>query len=208
MTWFAQSSNETEAARGEGSNLVVATDFDFPSGHVRVWAGYGDLVIGGNTFSGLGDLGSIGVVPERVGLDAQQKVYELAGVDFSLIPQSELDNSFGRSTIEYIGFLNSSGQLVATPEINFEGRIDTCTRIDGKQPVIRVAVEHRLVLLDRPDGWKYTHSHQQQFYAGDDGFDQVAAIQTKKLLWGNQSGAPGFSPGRGHLPQPGSDGAN
>jgi hypothetical protein len=202
VTWFAQSANETEAARGEGSNLVIAVDFDFPSGHVRAWAGYGDLIISGNTFLGTGDLGKIVVIPERVGLDAQTKSYELAGIDWSLIPQSELDNSFGRSVTEYVGFFNSSMQLVDTPEINFEGRVDTCNRVDGPQPVIRISVEHRLVLLDRPDGWKSTNSHQQQFYPGDTGFDQVAAIQTKTLLWGGQQRTPGFGPGRGHLPQP------
>ncbi len=192
MTWFAQSANETEAAK-DSVYMFVAVDFDFPSAHVRIWSGVGDLVIGGNTYTGMGDLGTISVPQERAGLTLERKTYQLAGPDVSLIPEAELDASFGKSVTEYFGFINPTTRaLVATPEIKWEGRIDAIRRVDSPDnPIIEVNAEHRMVLLDQTDGWRYTHEHQQQFFSGDTGFEEVAAIQLKEVIWGGASVNPG-----------------
>lgn len=192
MSWFAQSSNETEAEK-DSVLMFVAVDFDFPSGHVRLWSGVGDLVISGNTYTGVGDLGSISIPQERAGLTLERKTYQLSGADVSLLAESELDGSFGRSVTEYFGFIDPTTRvLVATPEINWEGRIDAIRRVDSPDnPIIEVNAEHRMVLLDQTDGWRYTHEHQQQFYSGDTGFEEVAAIQLKEVIWGGASVNPG-----------------
>jgi hypothetical protein len=193
MTWFAQSANET-VANNPHCLIFIAADFDFPSGHVRVWSGLGDLPILGNTFYGTGELGKVSVAPERAGLDAPRKTYQLSGVDPSLVPESEIDGCFGRSVTEYLGFLNTESRaLVDTPEINWEGRMDNVRRIDGRQPIIEVNAEHRMVLLDLADGWRYTHEHQQRFYAGDKGFDQVTSLLSKEILWGGQRAIIGWT---------------
>jgi len=191
MSWFALSANEVEAGK-EHVALFVAVDFDFPSGHSRVWSGMGDLTFGGNTYSGLGQLGKIEVPTEGVGLDAQTKKYQCSGVDPALMLESDIDYSYGRSVTEYFGFFDTeTGKLVAVPEINWEGRIDSIRRVDGKEPIIEVSAEHRMVLLQRNDLWRYTQEHQDQFYPGDNGFDQVTVIQLKKVIWSGKNTDPG-----------------
>ena len=192
MTWFATAANETEAAK-EGVYILVAVDYDFPSGHARVWSGLGDIVIDSHTYTGVGDLGRISASQERAGLTLERKTYQLSGVDVSLISESDLNDSFGRSVTEYFAFISPvTWGLVGTPEVNWEGRIDAIRRVDSKDnPIIEVNAEHRTVLLDLTDGWRNTHEHQQQFFSGDTGLEEVAAIQLKEVTWGGGPVDPG-----------------
>jgi len=192
VSWFAHSANETEAGN-EHVGMFVAVDFDFPSGHIYLWTGLGDLSFGGNDYLGVGDLGKIDTPAENNQLQSQTKKYQLTGVDPALVPETDIDNSYGRSVTEYFGFLDAEARtLVATPEINWEGRIDVIRRVDGANPVIEVTAEHRMVLLELTDTWRYTHEHQQMFYPAlnDKGFDQVTAIQLKKVVWSGKNVDP------------------
>jgi hypothetical protein len=195
MTWFDSATNEAQSALDHYA-MFVAVDFDFPSGHIRLWSGIGDLAILGNTFTGSGDLGKISVPEERAGLDAPRKTFALSGVDPSIVAEADLDACFGRSVIEYFGLLNSETRtLIDDPEINWEGRIDNVRRVDGAEPVIEVNAEHRMILLDQSDGWRCTHEHQQRFYVGDNGFNLVMTLQTKEILWGGERVLIGHVPG-------------
>lgn len=204
MTWFANSLNESEADKAHYFPFV-AVDFDFPSGHYRYWSGAGELVINGNTFEGLGEFVAVEGEPDSVELGPQRRTYTLSHVDVdpAIIDENDIDNSFGRDVVEYLGFLNpETRQLVATPEIFWEGRIDSFSRTDGASPIIKVTAEHRLALLDRSDDWRYTHEHQQEFYPGDNGLDQVNAIMLKKVIWGGKNVDPAIRSPNGPTPRP------
>lgn len=186
MTWFASSANATEAAK-EHYLMFLAASLDFSSGIVRFWSGIGDLSIGGFTYIGAGELVSVSMPTDGVQLVAERKTYRLSGVDPTIIDESDIDDSFGRDIVEYFGFLNpETHALIDTPEINWEGRIDSIRRVDGREPIIEVNGEHRMVFINRPDGWRYTHEHQQLFFAGDLGWDQLAANESKDILWGGK----------------------
>jgi hypothetical protein len=196
VSWFQQSANGTEADK-DAVCLFVAVAFAFQSATVRVWSGFGDLTFGGFTYTGTGDLGKITAHTEQVVLVSEKKTYQLSGVDPALVPEADFDSSFGRSVTEYFGFLTQAGAQVATPEINWEGRIDSCRRVDGSTPLIEVNAEYRLSLVDQTDGWRYTHEHQQQFFAGDDGLKYVPTLETTEILWGGSRVYPGSGGGRG-----------
>lgn len=186
MTWFSESANATEADK-KHCLMFLAVDFDFPSGHVRLWSGLGDITINGNTYLGVGNLGRVSMPSETVTLTAEKKTFQLSNVDPSWIAESDLEDSFGRSVTEYFGFLNTETRaLIADPEINWEGRIDSARRIDGVEPIVEINAEHRHVLLERADGWRYTHEHQQQFFSGDSGFNLVPSLELKEVLWGGK----------------------
>jgi hypothetical protein len=195
MSWFVSSTNETESGK-EHVLMFLTVTIDFPSGIVRFWSGWGDLVIGADTFVGAGELGKISAVPDRAGLSSDRKTYELTGVEPTWILESDIDNCHGRDITERFGFLNpETRQVVDTPEINWEGRIDFVRRVDGATPVIQVNAESRLLLMDRPNGWRNTSEHQQQFFPGDEGFNQIPALELKEVLWGGTRVQPGGSGG-------------
>jgi len=201
MTWFADSSNAAEASKAKYFQFL-AVDFDFPSGHYRFWSGAGDITLNGNTYSGVGDLVKIDSESDTVELGPQRKKYTLSGVDPTSVDEDDIDGSFGRSVVEYLGFLNpETKQLIANPEIHWEGRIDSFRRVDGQAPIIEVSAEHKMALLDRADDWRYTHEHQQEFFpsAGDTGLDQVNTLPLKKVIWGGKTVDPAV---KGLNPEP------
>lgn len=190
MTWFASSANELEALKDRYAPFA-AVDFDFPSGHYRFWTGIGEIILNGNTYIGAGQIAKIESENETTELAAQRKKYSLSGVDPSTVDEDDIDNSFGRSVVEYLGFVNPDSRLlVAATEIIWEGRIDSFRRVDGSAPLIEVTAEHRLAMLDRSDDWRWTHEHQQQFYAGDLGFNLVPTLALKKVMWSGKAVDP------------------
>ncbi len=183
MTWFQQSANAIEADKPHVA-LFIAVQIAFASGFTRFWTGFGTLNILGNDYTGAGHIGQIGVVPETLSMRAERKTYRLSGVDPMLVLESDIDSSFGRSVTEYFGFLTKDGALVAAPEVLWEGRIDAIRRVDGEEPIIELWAEHRLVNMDKSDNYRWTHEHQQAFFPGDTGFDQVAVVESTSILWG------------------------
>lgn len=199
MSWFTDPN--CEAAAGlEHAQLAYAVDLDFPSGHVRYHTGSGNLTIGANTYTGIGTLGSIQGTPERVKLGSERWSYLLSGVDPSIVPESEIDNSFGRAVIEYEVWINPTTNAVLGYETNREGRMDRIRRRDGASPIIEVSVENRLAIIDQADGWRYTSEHQAQFFAGDTGCDQVKDLESKEVIWGGKR-VESWYHGPGSLPK-------
>lgn len=183
MTWFADSNAAAEVLKPHNL-LVIAVDGDFPSGHLRLSTWLAPLTINGQVFTAAASLGSVPAVAENMQLTADTRVYQLSGVDPAVIPESEIDNCFGRSWTEYLVWLDATSHQVIGWEINFEGRMDKIQRNDGASPMVEVSVEHRLVILDVADGWCYTDTHQHQFYFGDTGLDQVANNGSVEITWG------------------------
>lgn len=194
MTWFTESANQTEAA-SEHVHMFIAVAMDFTSGFLRCWSGFGDLSFGGYTYTGTGNMGTVSVSPDHTRLLAEKKSYRISGVDPSIVSEADIDACFGRSVTEYFGFLDANGVLVATPETNWEGRIDSFSRVDSAEPYIEVTAENRMVLLDLPNGWRYTHEHQDQFFANDTGLKLVPTTMTAEVLWGDRRVTVGLSNG-------------
>lgn len=208
MTWFASSANQAEAQK-ESYFMFLAASLDFPSGTARFWTGAGDLVIAGQTFIGMGKFVGVSPSSERSNMTTERRTYRLSGVDPTIVLESDLENCFGREVIEYFGFLNpETRQLLDTPEENWRGEMSNAGRRDGREPLIEVNAEHYLHRLDETDGWRYTHEHQQQFYLGDLGLNQVHKIEMQEVFWGGDKVRPGVAPpggGSGRIRPPSHD---
>jgi len=196
MSWFTDANCEAESLKDHVC-LAYAVDLDFPSAHVRVGSWSGDLIIGGNVFTGVGTLGSVSNVPERAQLTTERWVYMLSGVDPAVVPESEIDNCFGRSVIEYEVWINPATFAVIGTEINREGTMGRVRRRDGGEPCIEVSCETRLVILEQADGWRFTTEHQEKFFSGDLGLDFVRRMESITLNWGGHV-VPEYIPGVSH----------
>lgn len=204
-SWFENTANADEASKTRYA-MFIAVRMDFPSDAVRVWSGYGKIQLFGEVYVGLGKFGRVSVTPERSNLTFERKVYQLAGAEVNpaLISEEDLEGSFGRPVVEYLGFLTEDGQLRADPERVFEGEISNILRFEGKESRIEVNAQNRLSMLDRTDNWRYTHEHQQEFYPvnpPDLGFNQVKRLETMEVFWGGSRVIAG-SGGGGGRPNP------
>jgi hypothetical protein len=193
VTWFTDA-NCAAAALRENAMLAYAVDLDFPSGHVRITTWKGGVSILGNTFvPGFNEAGDILVAMkepiERAQLYAETWTYQLAGVDVSVIPESELDNSYGRSVTEYEVWFDPETRAMIGYEIRREGTISKPRRRDGAEPLIEIDVEHRLVILEDADLWRFTGQHQDKFFptgTRDEGCDLTASLESKEVIWGGK----------------------
>jgi hypothetical protein len=167
-------------------NPFMAIDLAFDSGAVRLWNGYGDLVIDSETFTGAGSLLGISSVEETGEIAARGVSMTLTGIDTSLISVALSENYQNRTAKVYIGTLSDAG-AVSYYQL-FGGRLDTMDIEESLETAtISVTAENRLIDLERPRSRRYTSEDQKSLFAGDLGLDYVNDLQDKTLDWGKST---------------------
>ena len=147
------------------SNLkpFFAVDVAF-STPLRLWTGYSEITIGGNTFTGSGNLLALSPVDESADIRANGVKISLSGLDSSVISSALTEDAQGTVVKIFFGVLDDSQAVVDTPYQTFEGFIDTMSIVeDGETSQISVDVENKLVRLERPTNRRYTdQDHEVQ----------------------------------------------
>jgi len=171
---------------------------EFESGWVRVWSGIGSKVWNGETWAGVGDLGSISPAGEPTELRAEGVTLTLSGIPSALVGVTLGDARQGKAAQVWFALLAADGSVIADPAPSFVGRVDVPTiehRPDGA--TISITVEGRLIDLERPRERRYTNEDQQAAYPGDLGLEHVAQIASEPFQWGGPARSPVFDgPGR------------
>jgi hypothetical protein len=201
MSWFTDANVEALYDR-EHIIEAIAIDADFPSGHVRLTTWPAGLTLNGNTFTSVTGIADIEETEESTRRIFEPRVYSLSGVDPSVIPESEIDNAWGRQWIEYLIGIDPDTYQIVGYEIAYDGHIGRINRVDGPNPLIQVRVNHFLAQLNQPDGWRRTNGHHQQFFPGDTGYTHAESLTTTDLMWGGLPVVPGGPRGPGGKPKP------
>lgn len=164
--------------------FLVKMEFD--SGDTNLWTGVGDLVFGGDTYNGAGDLLAFSAIEETTNLKAVGVSATLSGIPSAFIAIALAEEYMGRAVTIWFGALDSSGSLVSDPEPIFAGLIDSMPIEDaGDTATIRVQAENRLVRLEEARARRYTPEDQAIDYPGDLGLDFVVALNDgRELIWG------------------------
>ena len=164
--------------------VFFAVEALFDSGTVRLWTGFGEIVIDGNTYIGAGNLISVSEIHEGAEIEARGARIGLNGIPAELLGLALNEPYQGRELRIHVGTLDNGTQA----HMLFRGRMDTMTLQDsGETASINVTVENRLVDLERSRIRRFTAEDQKALYPGDTGLDYVAAIQGKPLTWGRPS---------------------
>lgn len=185
MSRIVSSANAAELAK-PNAQICIAVDMDFPSGHLRLHDGCGSLTINGNTYEGTGKVLLAGAIEESVDVIAKPITLTLSGVDADLITIARAGGYQGRAITIYLAIFSlETGNLIDTPEIAWEGRMDTITiRLGQGEASLTLNCEHRL--RREPRIARYTNQDQQLAYSGDRFFDLVPKIQGFKSKWGEK----------------------
>lgn len=157
----------------------------FASGFVRLWTGLGDVVWGGQTWTGAGNLVGFSGIEEGSDIVARGASVTLSGVPASLVSLAILDAQQGLPGRCWVGLLAPDNSIIVDPVLAFAGRLDVPTISDGAETcTITITYESRLIDLNTPRELRYTHEAQQQLYPGDMGFEYLTSIQDKEITWG------------------------
>lgn len=200
MTWFTDSNVEALYDR-EHIIEALAVKAEFPSGDVLLTTWPAGLTLNGDTFVSVAGIVGVDEVEETVQRIFEPRVYSISGVDLSVIPQSEIDDSFGSTWTEYLIGIDPDTYQVVGYEEAWSGHIGRMRRLDGLRPVIQAHVNHRLAGLGRADGYRRTGEHQLQFFSGDSGYYHVKSLGSAEIIWGGVRVNPG-APGTGGRSNP------
>lgn len=165
---------------------VLIAEIETATGFLRVWTGLGDLTFQSNVYSGVGQLASVSAPEETTDLKSTGLVFSMTGIPTALLEQSVNAVRQNLPARLWLGLLDmGTGALIADPVLVFEG---TCgvpsTEETGDTCTISLSAENIMASLKRPREIRYTPEDQANRADGDKGFDYVAGLQDKSIVWG------------------------
>ena len=172
--------------------IFFAVKAEFDTDDIRVWSGSDDITVNSETYTGAGALLSIGNVEENLELKSNGLNIALSGMDTTVINYALTENYQNRPITIYLGYvMGGSNEVVGTLTL-FKGRMTSIVINDTPQgSTVTIDAENRLVDLDRPSNLRYTKESQNYLHSGDTGFNRVASLQDKQIVWGKASETAG-----------------
>jgi len=144
-------------------------------------------------WQGTGDLGQISAIEEGDEISPYSIQLTLSGIDTSIAAEAARETYYQRPVTLYIGALNASDELVATPDVIWTGFIDTMDAVlggDNGDSIILTA-ESELAMFDRSSNYLYTNAQQQSDSSGDTFFTHLQEMEDLTLDWGKRKGGSG-----------------
>jgi len=177
---------------------------------LRMWTGFGTLVYDSVSWYGAGNLLGVSNVEETSEIAAKGATLTLTAVPSEIISlaltqpyQGRVCNiyfgMFSRGSLQqegseaYILMEDGSKIMLELRETGlteiFTGYMDQMVIEEGPDSsTIQLAVENRLVDLERARVARYTSAYQKSKYPTDLGFDFVESLQDQRLVWGRSVG--------------------
>lgn len=160
----------------------VAVELQFDSGTVRLWNGYGDLTVDGDTYTGAGTLINISAIEESTEIAAKGVKMSLQGISSDILSVALTENYRYRLVNIYIGTIDNG--TVDSYQV-FSGRMDVMTiQESGETCNIALTAENRLIDLERARVRRYTSQDQRLIDSTDKGFNFINSQQSKVIRWG------------------------
>lgn len=137
------------------------------------------------TWLGNGWLQPIKTIEETADVKAVGCEITLNGSIPELITHALSDARLSNRGKVWLGFLDSSGALIADPLLVFSGFLDMPRlESDGGEQTIKLSYENELRGLMRSTEFRYTDQAQQSLFPGDKGFKYCEAMETWDGYWG------------------------
>lgn len=181
--------SETAAAALANRTVRLAwlVRLNFASEEMRLWLGRGALVAGGETWSGLGELGSISGLESPLGGTAPVTTLALSGVSASLIGKARdaSAEAKGRPARVYMQFFDENWQTLDAPYAVMSGVMDQMS-IQATGPetrTIEMTVEWLFTRRAVPPFGFLSDRDQKSLHPGDRGLEYVASMQSKTADW-------------------------
>ena len=186
-----------------------ATELRFDDNIIRMWTGQGTLVLeDGTEWIGLGQLLSISSVEETSEMSVKGATITLSGIPSNLLSLALSTPYQGRIAKIYFGtflrdsLLQETGNYILLEgggRINlesmsqgfnelFSGYMDQMNiEESGETSSIELAVENKLIDLERARVARFTSGYQKSIYPDDDGLNFIEDLQDKKIPWGRKT---------------------
>jgi hypothetical protein len=171
--------------------LFFAIKAEFDSGTIRIWSGAEDLTIGGEVYTGAGDLVNIAPVVDSNDLKSEGLTINISGMNSTIMGYAVNENYHFRPITFSLGYLMGDSNEVAGTLTLFKGRMTVLTINDNpNNNTITIQAENRLTDLSRPCNHRYTKETQEFLHSGDTFFNNINTIQDREITWGRATSNP------------------
>lgn len=177
------------AALAAGGAIGVGiVDIDCQPDPVRAWGGYGDQLVDGATFTGVGDRGLVDVVGSAVGDTEQNITLTLSGVDPMMLAAFDMSSLRRAPVVCYRGIFDPVGQNLLAAPVFARGRLDTAPKQEtaGADATVSALVETAARGLGRGGGRSRSAADQALVDSADDGFKGVSYAGQVPIYWGGK----------------------
>jgi hypothetical protein len=186
-----------------------AVELQFDDNPIRMWTGQGTLVLlDGTQWVGLGQLLDISSIEETSEMAVKGATISLSGIPSNLLSLALSEPYQGRVAKIYFGTLSrgnvlqESGSYILLQDGSrievesgergfnelFSGYMDQMNIEEGGDTsTIQMAVENKLIDLERARVARYTSGYQKSVYPLDLGMDFIEDLQDKKIPWGRKA---------------------
>jgi len=177
--------------------VAIFVTIEFANETLYIWSGATSFTPGrphgdgsafpyGQTFTGVGWLGSISAIPETVDVVAQNVTLTLSGIPPELVSDTiNAVRQYSEATV-WFGLFDTNGNLIADPVQMFQGHLDVPTIMDGAaDATISITAENPLISLNLAQERRFTDCDQQLDYPGDLGMSFVVGLQFAYIQWPN-----------------------
>jgi hypothetical protein len=181
-------SNQLSQAMQENHRVVYAVKIDFDTpllAHSR----FGELLLDGDTYYGVGAFGSISVRQEDTALNPQRLTIGLSGIPLRFIEEVTDGDYQNRDVYIYKALLNDSEALIggSTTFIRWFRGVTANASIQEKAAgnlSVELEVSNWLAKWRRPANLRYNDKTQQELYPGDTIFQYLQDAQAGKVWRG------------------------
>ena len=186
---------------------VLFVQIVFANETINMWSGIGPFTPPGpatnplstfpygSTFTGLGWLGKLSVIPQTTKIQAQNITLSLSGIPSELVLDAINQVRINGLATVWFGLMNGEGALLsaADPFQMFYGALDVPTLTDaGDTCTLSITCENPLISLNLAPNKRFNDADQQVYFPNDLGFSFVDTLQNQNLFW--PSPAPNSSP--------------
>lgn len=175
----------------DGRELVQAgaVKFVFPDSTLRMWSGYGDLTINGETYEGAGDKALIAPTSSSVGGANDGLSINVSGLDPVTAQLVEDTDYHQKPVTTYRLVFASDRKTLLGSAVYLRGRVDSIVVSEtiGGDASLQVQVEGPRRDMNRRGSRIRSDTDQRALGgSGDAGLKHVGIAQRKTLSWGNK----------------------
>lgn len=166
--------------------IAYFVSLDFATGMLRLSNFNQSVDWGGNTWVGLGALGSISDVEESDGMESKSLNFtlNLADVAMKSLAVGTVEDYRGRAAKLYMTPLTENFALIDTPVLCWSGYMDLMSvGIDGSEGQITLKCENSVYSLKRLPALRMNAAQQRAKYPTDSGFDYLNGLASNPPVW-------------------------
>lgn len=152
------------------------------------WGGFGNIVLDGRPYVGVGDRGLVQVSGGTLGGSEQGGTLSLSGVEPVVAQALDLESLRGVPVIIYRLIFNGAGSVLLHAAVYQRGKVDRAPveETPGGTATINISVEGAARGLGRRSERQRTDADQQLILSGDTGLSRVAYAGDKDIYWGGK----------------------